>query len=575
VSNAAKKRFFDLLDLVRSGRLLEATKGLRKALTVAPEDPNLLHLAAQLAERQGDRPAAAAFYRRALTVHPGWLEATFNLARLLNMSPDEAQRREALVLLADLAVRNPARADLWEALARLEEQQNLLPDSAIHWRKALALRPDNPEGRGQYLFCCRAQADWQETPKPDANLPPSITTVLFDDPALQKQAAQLYCAKRFSAIKPLPRLPGRTHERLRVGYLSSDFHAHATAFLMAELFTLHDRSRFEVFVYSYGVDDQSAIRTRIKTEAEHFTELNVLTPQQCAECIRADEIDILIDLKGHTTGGRLDILAYRPALVQAHWLGFPGTTGAAFIDFFFADATTAPANSEAFFTEKLVRLPHCYQINDRQKRIGTPKPKRAYGLPEDALVLASFNQTYKITPELFSVWCEVLAALPDAVLWLFESNAYAPENLRREAQARGIDPARLIFAKPWPLDAHLARYSAVDLALDTFPVGGHTTTSDALWTGTPVITMQGQSFVSRVAASVLRAAELPLLVTSSPEEYRQRILDFAHNKAARDSIRHHLQSKRETLPLFDTPRFVRDWEESLLSCVKPLAPLSF
>jgi len=567
VSNAAKKHFFDLLALVQSGRLAEATVALRKALTSAPEDPNLLHLAAQLAERQNDRPAAIAFYRRALTVYPGWLEATYNLARMLCLSGDDEQRREGLSLFTDLTTTYPARADLWEALARMEQQFGLLPSSATHWRQALALRPDNPEGRGQYLFCCRAACDWSEKPEPDPSLPPAITTVLFDDPELQKQAAQLYCARRFYTIKPLPRLTPRPHERIRVGYLSSDFHAHATAFLTAELFSLHDRSRFEVFVYSYGVNDGSPIRQRIKDEAEHFTELNVLTAEQCAACIRADEIDILIDMKGHTTGGRLDILAHRPAPVQAHWLGFPGTTGAPFIDYFFADATTVPLGREDQFVEKIVRLPFSYQINDRKRQSGPALPKSAYGLPADALVLASFNQSYKITPEIFGLWCDILRDMPNAVLWLLESNAYASEALRREAQTRGIDPARLFFAKPAPIEEHLARYNVVDLALDTFPVGGHTTTSDALWCGVPVVTMEGQSFISRVAASLLRAVDLPLLITTAPDEYRQRILDFAHNKGARDSIARHLREKRLDLPLFDTPRFVRAWEEALCKCL--------
>lgn len=560
MSETAKERFFRILSLYQAGHLLEAEEALRAPLRTAPKDPNLLHLAAQIAERQGDKPRAATFYRRAIAALPGWLEATYNLARLLHTMPEAQAKEEAIALLLALAKAHPQRAEIWEALARFEQAAQLLPDAVAHWREALALKPNNPEGRGQYLFACRALCDWRENPKPDSSLAPQITATLFDDPAALKESAQLFVARRFSSIQRLPPAPGWSHPRLRIGYLSSDFHAHATSWLMAELFALHDRKRFEVFIYSYGIEDHSAIRARLRREAEHFVELNELTPAECAQKIRADEIDILIDLKGHTHGARLDILAYRPAPVQAHWLGFPGTTGANFIDYFVADPTTVPPSAEQFFTETIIRLPHTYQINDRQKRIGPPQSRATYGLPEGALVLASFNQSYKITPEVFDIWCEILRELPDAVLWLYESNAFMPDYLRREAVARGVDPSRLYFAKPLSLEEHLARYQVVDLVIDTFPVGGHTTTSDALWVGMPVVTLTGQCFASRVAASLLRAAELPLLVTNTPEEYRQRILDLAHNKAARESIRAHLLGKREGLPLFDTPAFVQAWE---------------
>ncbi len=567
----AKDRFFRLLGLYQSGQFAQAETEVEKALRQTPKDPNLLHLAAQLAEGLGRREEAAIFYRKALDAHPEWLEASFNLARILNVTN---KKEEAIGLLLGLTDKHPEKAELWEALARLEQTGGNLPRAAACWRKLLDVRPDYAEGKGQYALCLRQLCDWKDVPKADFSLSPQVVLSLSDDPEMQRISAQRLVARRFSSIKPLPPLPPRSHERLRVGYLSSDFHEHATARLMAELFSLHDRSHFEIFLYSYGVEDNSAIRVRLKREAEHFVDLSAFTPLDCARKMREDEIDILVDLKGHTHGGRLDILAYRPAPVQMHWLGFPATTGAQFIQYFVGDPTTLPVAAEEHFTEKVLRLPQTYQINDRQKKIADAKPRSAYGLPEKAFVLASFNQTYKITPEMFDLWCGLLREWPEAVLWLYESNPYAPDHLRLEAQARGVDPSRLFFAPPAPQEEHLARYLAVDLALDTFPVGGHTTTSDALWAGTPVVTMSGQSFVSRVAASLLRAAELPLLVTSSPEEYEKRVLDLARNKAALDSIRNHLRTKRDALPLFDTPRFVKDWEKALLSCAPPSAKSS-
>lgn len=271
----------------------------------------------------------------------------------------------------------------------------------------------------------------------------------------------------------------------------------------------------------------------------------------------------MIDLKGYTRGGQLEILAHRPAPIQMHWLGYPGTLGTDFVDYFIADSVTVPEGSEAFFTERVIRLPHCYQINDRRRAIGNTQSRGGYGLPETGLVLASFNQTYKITPEVFALWCEIMRELPDAVLWLYRSNPHAPDNLRREAAARGLDPARLIFAHPVPLPEHLARYAHVDLALDTFPVGGHTTTSDALWAGTPVVSMKGRSFVSLVAASVLTAAGLPELATTAADDYKKLVLDLARDPCRLAELKLHLKTNRLSLPLFDTPRFVRDFEEML------------
>lgn len=567
VSESSKKRFFELLELYRAGRLAEAQTGLKKILAASPKDPSFLHLAAQVAERKGETDEALSLYRRAIAAHAGWLEATFNLARLLSLQKSDEAKREAVALLEELASKNPERAEIWEGLARTAQMAGDWAKAVRAWRETVTRRPDYEAARGPYAFACRAICDWSDPPAPSAALAPHFAVVLFDDPALQKQSAQLYCARHFSALKTLPRPLPWTHERPRIGYLSSDFHAHATSYLIAELFELHDREKFEIFAYSYGVDDGSAIRARLRKEAEHFTELNDFTPLECAQKIRADEIDLLIDLKGHTAGARLDILAHRPAPRQAHWLGFPGTTGASFIDFFFADAATVPVGGEEHFAEKIVRLPFTYQINDRKKRAAAPKARETYGLPENAFVFASFNQTYKITPDMFDLWCELLQEVPGSVLWLYESNDAAPGNLRAEAEKRGVDPARLIFAPAAPQEEHLARYAAADLALDTFPVGGHTTTSDALWMGVPVVAIEGNSFVSRVSTSLLRAAELPLLVANAPEAYKKRVLDLARNKAALDSIRRHLKDKRDTLPLFDTPRFVRDFEKVLLSCL--------
>jgi len=561
MADPARERFDRLVSLTQSGNWGEAAARLRKALLTAPKDPNLLQLAAYVAEKLKEPERAILYYRRALAALPHLFEAGMNLARVLSSVGKDG---EALEILGGLASHHPNRPEIPEAQARLSQKTGALPAAASFWGKALALAPHNPEGRGQRLFCLRQIADWsEEPPASDPDLSPNIAVLLFDDPALQRAAAERFCARRFAGGEPLPSAPPYAHERLRVGYLSSDFHEHATAWLIAELFELHDRAAFEVYAYSYGIEDHSAIRERLRAGADHFVTLNALTPRQCAERIRADEIDVLVDLKGHTTGARLDILACRPAQRQLHWLGFPATTGAAFIDAFIADPVTVPDGAEAFFTERVMRLPLTYQINDRQKTIGETQSRAAYGLPETGLVLASFNQTYKITPEVFDVWCSILKEKKDAVLWLLESNSYAPDALRREAAARGVEPSRLFFASSTPQAEHLARYRIVDLALDTHPVGGHTTTSDALWAGAPVVTWAGQSFVSRVAASLLTAAGLPQLVSHDREGYRALISRLIEDAQERNALRAHLERNRASLPLFDTPRFVKELENAL------------
>ncbi|MDD5586912.1 MAG: tetratricopeptide repeat protein [Alphaproteobacteria bacterium] len=560
--NSARERFEKLAAIYRSSDYEAAASAVAAALRAAPKDPNLLHLAAQAAEAQGESARAVMFYRRALAANPGWPEAAFNLAAVLNA---QGQHEEAIALMTDVSRVRPALPQVWEALAKFNQAAGDIPSALVHWEKALALKPEQQEWRAQKLLLKRQICDWNFPATAIDTLPPQAVTVLTDDPAVQKTAAQQYAQQKFKNIASFPAPSWKPHNRLRVGYLSSDFHAHATAYLMAELFGLHDREKFEIFAYSYGADDRSAMRARLKEQAGHFIELNKLSAEKAARRIREDEIDVLIDLKGHTRGSRLEILAFRPSPVQVHWLGYPGTLGAEFIDYFAGDAVTIPEGHEKYFTERVIRLPRCYQINDRQRTIAAAKPRGAYGLPENALVLASFNQTYKITPEMFALWCGILKEVPEAVLWLYQSNSWAPDKLRDAAQKNGVDPSQLIFAQPLPLDQHLARYSHVDLALDTHPVGGHTTTSDALWAGTPVVTLMGKSFVSRVAASILTAAELPQLVTSSLEEYEKLIVSLMRDKEALSNLKQRLKARRGFLPLFDTPRFVKDWERVLQS----------
>jgi protein O-GlcNAc transferase len=351
--------------------------------------------------------------------------------------------------------------------------------------------------------------------------------------------------------------------RLRIGYLSNDFRNHATSHLMKSLFSLHDRANFEIFAYSFGADDNSEYRRYISASCEHFQDIINLSIEESARQIFNDGIHILIDLKGYTAGSRNGILALRPAPIQVNYIGFPGTMGADLIDYIIGDATVTPPEFVDSFSEKLVTLPHSYFVNDHQQVISsTPITRSQYNLPESAFVFCCFNNNYKIDPLIFDVWMRILANVPGSVLWLLVRFPVVEDNLRREAQARGISSDRLIFAEYHEKPEHLARHQLADLFLDTLYYNAHTTASDALWAGLPVITCPGKTFASRVAASLLTAVGLPELITNNLEQYEELAIHLAHSPAELSQLKQKLAANRTTYPLFDTPRFTRNLEQA-------------
>jgi protein O-GlcNAc transferase len=351
--------------------------------------------------------------------------------------------------------------------------------------------------------------------------------------------------------------------RIKIGYLSEDYREHATAYLMAELFEKHDRARFEITAYSYGPDDNSPMRSRLMKAFDSFVDVRSFTDREAAQKIHDDGIDILIDLKGLTGESRYDIAAYRPAPVQVNFLGYPGTMGASFIDYIIADRFIIPEDQEKYYSEKVVCLPDCYQPNDTHRVIAETTPTRKEcGLPEQAFVFCCFNISYKIKPQTFDIWMRLLQKLPGSVLWLFEANQSVNANLKQEAARRGIDPERLIFAPRARLPEHLARHRRADLFLDTLPINAHTTTSDALWAGLPVLTCAGNTFAGRVAGSLLKAAHLPELIVMSSAEYETLALQLAQQPEKLAAIRRKLEQTRLQMPLFDIEMFTRNLEKS-------------
>ena len=396
--------------------------------------------------------------------------------------------------------------------------------------------------------------------------------VLVADPPEQLKVARHYAAHVARGVRPLPRrargeagsgaapTPGLT-PRLRIGYLSADFHQHATSQLLVQLLESHNRSAFEVTLLSTGPDDASALRQRVRAASERFEELRGMSFEAMAQRVRALRIDILVDLKGATYDTLLPVLAHRAAPLQVTWLGFPGTSGAPFIDYLIGDPVVTPLTDAAHFSEKIAQLPHCYQPNDSQRALPLPSTRADWGVPEDALLLCAFHQSYKISAEEFDTWCALLHARQGAVLWLLRWNTNVQATLTAAARERGIDAARLVFAPLLPLQEHLSRLACADVYLDAWPCNAHTTAGEALWCGVPVVTIRGATFAQRVAASLLHAVDLEALVCADQAAYRDTVLALAGDAARRVQIREHLIAQRGTSALFDGALRARELEQ--------------
>ena len=370
----------------------------------------------------------------------------------------------------------------------------------------------------------------------------------------KRKVAEIWCRDKHPYNPSLgPILKSARHTRIRIGYYSADFHNHATSYLMAELFELHDKSKFELIAFSFGPDKQDEMRSRVSQAFDRFIDVTSISDKAVAQLSRELGIDIAVDLKGVTQNNRLGIFSYKAAPIQVSYLGYPGTLGADYIDYLIADKTLIPKESQEHYSEKIVYLPNSYQVNDRHRVIApTQFTKQDLGLPENSFVFCCFNNNFKITPDVFDSWVRILKAVDASVLWLLEDNQTAAANLRKEAALRGLDPARLVFAKRMDLPEHLARHRAADLFLDTLYYNAHTTASDALWAGLPVLTCMGVGFASRVAASLLFAIGLPELVTQTQKDYEALAIELATSSAKLEAIKDKLSTNRHSSPLFDT-----------------------
>ena len=533
---------------------------------------------------EGDLIGAEAAYQHAINLSPTFLQPRLNLGLLFermgqidkaiaewrwveeNISPEQPENRPMVLLAIN-------------HLGRVLEGQKKFNEALFFLTKSLTIEPNQPDAIHHWVHLRQKQCAWpvyEPIPGLSTEFMKQSTSALAmlsisDDPAAQFEAAKRFVVNKVASNVPsLANPKGYRHTRLRIAYVSSDFCLHPVSLLTAELFELHDRKDFEIYGYCWSPEDGSTLRQRVISAMDHFVRIHQVTDEAAAQLIREDEIDILVDLQGQTSGARANLLAYRPAPIQITYLGLPATTGLPSIDYVIADRFLIPEETLQYYSEKPLYMPDVYQVSDRKRGVGPKASRESGGLPADGFVFCSLNNNYKYTPEVFDVWMNILRRTPGSVLWLLSDNSWAEANLYREAEARGINRTRLIFAQRVSPENYLARFPVADLFLDTFPFNAGTTANDALWMSLPVLTYTGRSFASRMAGALLTAAKLDSLITYNLRDYEERAVHLANHPDECRLFREHLKDVRENGVLFDTPRFVRNLESSFKQLIAEL-----
>ena len=534
------------------------------------------------AQAIGQYAQAEAYYQEILKFSPHNAVYYYNLGNAQREMGKAAQAAESYLKSIKL---DPNDADAHNNLGNVLRELGQLDKSIVSYQTALTLNPNLYHAKvhlvHQKQHCC----DWQNLTQdineirgwvkhePRAQISPFAFLAMPNTTAEEQQLCAInWVNNRFQTYinnnKTNFTYSRKSDSKLKIGYFSADFRLHPLAFLISELIELHDRTKFEVIAYSYGPNDQSPERKRLEKAFDKFHDVRALSEIDNAKKINADGVDILIDLTGFTQSSRSGLLALRPAPVQINWLGFPGTMGADFYDYILTDAFITPPNVSKNFTEKLALLPDCYQPNDTKRPFGAISKRQDNQLPDDAFVFCCFNQSFKITPDIFAIWMRLLYNIPHSVLWLLECNSWAKSNLIREAKKHSIAADRIIFAPRTSIEIHLARHACADLFLDTLPYNAHTTASDALWAGLPVLTCVGDTFSSRVAGSLLTTIKLPELITYSLVEYEKKATQLATNPELLKQLKFKLASQVKSSELFDSKKFTRNLEQALLDIWK-------
>ena len=589
--------------LDRLKRFGDALESYDKALAIDPAYPEALNNRGVALWNLGRPREASASYERAVAAKPDFVDAWNNLGGMLY---EQRQYEAALAAYDKVLALAPEHVGAWNgrgsALRALRRPEEALAgfDRAIAlddrhaeayanraivlWEdlgqfepavadleRVLALDGGWPYTRGELLHLKMQGCDWngyeELLARIDAGVRagnrvvrPFVYQAVSNSPADLKAGSAIFARDLFQPAKPLAEKP-RRREKIRLGYLSGEFRDQATAQLMVGLYEQHDRSRFDIVGFDSGWHNDSPMRRRLEAAFGSFIDIAPLSDEGAARAVLAEEIDILVNLNGYFGDQRMGVFARRPAPLQVNYLGFPATLGAEYMDYIIADAVVIPEDEKQFYNEKVVWLPDSYQANDSKRAIaGKGQTRAEAGLPPKAFVFCNFNQSYKLTPDIFAAWMRILKQVPGSVLWLWQSRAKAAENLRQEAARQGIAPERLVFAGSLPAAQHLARLKLADLFLDSLPYNAHTTASDALWAGLPLLTCRGTAFPGRVAASLLNAAGLPELVTGTMEDYERLAVELAQDSKQLKAVREKLARNRPSCALFDTARFRRNIE---------------
>jgi len=547
------------------------------ALAIDSSDASIWYNRGSLLQKMGRYQKAIACFDRALVLDPNHAEAHSNKGSALVELRQPTLGLNCLERAVGLQPGNPAfRMNRASALSQMDR----FGEALAEYDRVRVLAPDFPRLFGRIALTALYESHWARMAKIGAELqarvhageagidPWTLISYGGDNELLQRCARNVM---REAVPEPLPALwkgEAYDHDRIRLAYVSADFRAHPVGFQLVELLERHDRSRFEVIGISSGQDDGSDIRARIIAACDQFHDMAQTSDQEVAERLRALEVDIAVDLSGHTHGTRVGSFERRPAPVQAAWLGFPGTSGAREMDFILGDAIVTPPQHQPFYGEKITALPGSFFPIDSGKVAGAPLTRAQAGLPDDAFVFCCFNRNWKITQAVFGIWLRLLEQVPGSVLWLREYTPNSNAALLKWAEQTGMNTGQIIFADRVSLEDHLARHALADLFLDTLPYGAHATAADALWAGLPVLTQIGDVFAGRVGASLLSAAGLPELITRTPEEYEATALGLAREPARLKAIREKLAANRATAPLFDMARFTRGLEAAYETMLK-------
>jgi predicted O-linked N-acetylglucosamine transferase (SPINDLY family) len=519
-------------------------------------------------------------YRDSIAVHPDFLQGQFNLGALFERQSrieDALNQWRSIIANYEYTAISDEDKKIYilalNSLGRVLETERQFKESEQMLKQSLLLSPDQPKVISHWVHLRQKQCEW---PVYEPIIGVSKAAMIAGTSALAMLSAsnnpqeQLENSQSFVKEKVDLNLPNLVenqapyqHEKLRIGYLSSDFRTHAVSLLTVELFELHNRDKFEIYGFCFTPPDDSALRERVVNAMDHFISVYDMSDEEAAKCIHAHEIDLLVDLQGLTSGVRPNILAYRPAPVQVTYLGFPGTTALPNIDYVIGDEFLIPPELVPYFSETPLYMPHVFQVSDRQRPVGVKPTRESCNLPDDAFVFCSFNNNYKITEDMFACWMRILKRVPDSVLWLLADNEWAHDNMVKSALSHGIEKERLIFASRVTPADYLARYRVADVFLDCTPFNGGTTANDALFMGLPILTLSGKTFASRMAGSLLHSLGLDELITYTFDDYEEKAVELAGNRAHVANLRLSIEARHSTCHLFDMPKQVRDIENLL------------